>query len=76
MQKLRITPECERAIREASTAPGGFDGSTAKRRTDSPDFDIDISDRTYERILALCGGGLTASEAIMHALAVGRGSIN
>lgn len=76
MPKLRITPECERAIRAASTAPGGFDGSAAKRRTDSDDFDIDISERTYERVLSLCSSGLTASDAILHALAVTRGSIN
>jgi hypothetical protein len=73
-RSIVVTAECMAAIRGASTAPGGFH-QTGKLLPNG-DFEIEIDNLHYAKILSLCRDGLTASDAIMMAITNATGRIN
>lgn len=74
MPKIRVTNECMCAIRGAATAPGGF--KQTGNQLPNGDWELEVLDATYDRILKICTGGKTVSDAIMLALSITQGRVH
>lgn len=67
MPNVRVRNITMDAIRLAATAPGGFDQRGTRR--DDGDWDVPLSQETYDRVLATCLDGETMDDCIFRVLA-------
>lgn len=72
--KVRITNECMSTIRAAKR--DGADFKQTGTQQPNGDWDVEIEEETFERILGLCTGGESVSDAILLAFAKRSNSIN
>lgn len=74
MPVIRVTDECMKAIRGNADTARGF-RETGVQLPDG-DWTFNVDDETYSRILELCSGGNTVSDALLLAFAIVQKRIN